>query len=703
MRFCGICGAPLDARRIGRERRRVSIVFIDLAGFSNLTHGFDPEELRDLADEILTVVAGVIEDYDGYVDAFQGDGLVALFGAPHSHPDDAQRAVLAAAAGLKAIKTIGNSKGLSLRGRAGVNTGVVIAGSVGFGRVKDYTVMGSAVNLAARLEAAAQPDEVLAGPETYEATRHNLEYALSQPLTLQGFPDIQQAYCFVATRQQQQTDPYADLSFVGRSEERAALWQTYQQVLATGQPRQLWLVGEVGSGKTRLMREFAEELIRYDYSSKVIWLGDQSSTSDTEDNWRSLANQLFDLQLGEDERLKQQKVIAKLSTFDISQDPYWQRTIIKSLGFDEPKSKSLTKERRIERRRSNRAALAWSRLLAQLTQVTAPEKQSNVLLLVIDNSPRDPALEEMIGHLGQGASPIMIVRTSRKHVLSGQQEVLTVASLGEQESLALLEQVVSPVLEVATRSLVSQVGGIPANILELGRALNTTPTGSFSGSLASLLQARLDMLPASARQALAQAALCGEHCWEGLLRQLDGGRAERNLRLLTEENLLVKAAASSIPGEIEFRFQSELLRRAVMRMVPFGDRPALHLRIASWLEQHAPLALSKLIGYHFEQAGVPEGAYPHYLAAAELAITQKDQSRALKLYEHLLTLKLRPELLAQGALAYAQAALSQVDKPLAIKQLKVADELIVRCGSKDRQDELRQVYRRLYRDVLELD
>jgi class 3 adenylate cyclase len=178
MHFCGMCGRSLASSGPGseRERRRVSVVFVDLMGFSTLTHGLDPEVLRDLADEVLTVVAGVVDDYDGYVDAFRGDGLIAVFGAPHSHADDPFRAVVAAAAALRAIEAIGTNRGLDLRGRAGVTTGMVVAGSVGSGRVREYTVMGSVVNLASRLETAARAGQVLVGRDTYEATRHRLSY-----------------------------------------------------------------------------------------------------------------------------------------------------------------------------------------------------------------------------------------------------------------------------------------------------------------------------------------------------------------------------------------------------------------------------------------------------------------------------------------------------------------------------------------------
>src|SRR5690606_30328166 len=151
-RFCGMCGSELTKQPAGRERRRVSVLFVDLVSFSTMTHGLDPEELRDLADGVLTAVAAVIEDFDGYVDAFRGDGLIALFGAPHWHPDDPYRAVLAAARALETIERLGRTRGQQLKGRAGVTTGIVIAGSVGSGKVRSYTVMGSAVNLSARLE-----------------------------------------------------------------------------------------------------------------------------------------------------------------------------------------------------------------------------------------------------------------------------------------------------------------------------------------------------------------------------------------------------------------------------------------------------------------------------------------------------------------------------------------------------------------------
>ena len=718
-RFCGMCGAPLAKHPVERERRRVSMVFIDLAGFTTLTHGFDPEELRDLADEILTVIAGIIEDYDGHVDAFQGDGLTALFGAPRSHPDDPKRAVLAAAAGLRAIEAIGRSKGYTLKGRAGVNTGVVIAGSVGLGRVKDYTVMGSAVNLAARLEAAATPGSVLVGAETYEATRHALRFAESPPLKLAGFPDVTRAFELVSTDYPAQTDPNAGLAFVGRERELGRLKETYAQVSASGRPQQLWLVGEAGSGKTRLLREFVDALATPENlspevsspepgRSTLVWLREQPALDGRSPQWTQLAEQLFGLLPAEDEHLKRQRVLEyfktrlkNLKTGSEEGDATWQKSILDSLGLVE------SDRRKGSRPRAHGTyALAWVRLLRHVAS-----SGGSPLVVVADTHSSNPGLEEFFGGLLRSRGPVLILRTSRTRegTTSAQTQTpthtLALTPLSLSESQALLEQVASPLLAPATRSLVTQAGGVPAYILELGRALSITPTGSFSGSLTSLLQARLDMLPPSSRHLLAYVASTGERCWEGLAihlanGQLAGGDGRAALDALVEAGLLTEEGVSSLPGEVEYRFQSELLRSAAERLVPYGDRGALHRRVALWLEQRAPLELSGLIGHHFEKAGMLEAAYPHYLAAADSAVAAHNLDVAFEIFDHLLALDLTPVLQAQGALAYAQAALGAGDPARARVQLDAArgglEHLPEAAG------ELRSVYEKLRGEVARL-
>jgi class 3 adenylate cyclase len=678
MRFCGRCGTALQ-RSLARERRNVSVVFIDLCGFSTLTREFDPEILRDLADQVLTVVAGIIEDYDGHVDAFQGDGLIALFGAPHSHPDDPHRAVQAAAAGLRAIEAIGRTKGYPLKGRAGVNTGTVIAGSVGSGRVRDYTVMGSAVNLAARLEAAAEDGEVWVGPDTFEVTRHRMNYETVTGITLNGFPNVTEVYKLVALSDSRDADPHAQLTFIGRARELGLLEDVLAEVRASGSTQARWLVGEVGSGKTRLLLEFAKTA-----SLPTVWL---EESLDVTVMWRQLAGQMFELP--DDERVWQQRVPAHLKEI-IPNEPRWQMYILRSLGLVEEKP-----WRRLERRGIDRTFIAWKDFfLAWLKSKASP------LLFVLEHGSQGSSFGQFVELLREEAAPLLVVQTSRGRDVPPQAEVIYIKPLSLQESLTLVEQLASPQMKTATNSLIFQVGGIPANILELGRALQLTAQGSFRGSLASLLQARLDMLSSTSRQLLAFAALTGERCWEGLLLELSGVE-QHDLQSLVQENVLLREGSSSIPEHSEYRFQSELFRSAVLRMVPYADRPLLHLQIASWLEKHAPLSLSALIGQQFKEGHSLEAAYPHYLAAADNAVQEGKLEEAYKLFATLLSFELPAHLLAQGSLAFAQAALSQQDSIKAKEQLAFAKQWLELCSPETRE-QLGQVLTQLSEDAQQL-
>lgn len=691
MRFCGMCGRPLLAPGGSgeRERRRASIVFVDLMGFSTLTHGLDPEELRDLADEVLTVVAGVVEDYDGHIDAFRGDGLIAVFGAPHSHADDPYRAVVAAAAALRAIEARGRTRGLDLHGRAGVTTGVVVAGSVGSGRVREYTVMGSVVNLASRLEVAAQPGQVLVARDTYEATRHRLSFERVGDLQLPGFPNVTSAYAFVAARERD-TDPYRSLPFVGRRQELTALATALARVREQGRVGQVWVVGDAGAGKRRLLQEFAS---RTDpTTTRVVWLGSRHSDgkAEAEPDWPALATQVLGVRASDDDRSRLVHARAAVERY-LPTESRWQRLLLGSLGLAPNPTWT-----RLERRKVDRTMLAWRDLLLAFTLATPGQ----ALLLVCDSDRYAPRLDEFAQLLAQGEAPLLVVRLGRQRDAPAGEPHIKLQPLTTDESLRLLEHVVDPVFGAALRPLVEQVGGVPASIFELARALAITQDTNVSSSMVSLLQARLDGFAPGARRVLWVAALAGERCWEGLLVTVVPD-ALSHLRPLCEAEVLVREGESELPGQVEYRFRAELLRRAVLQMIPFGERPALHLRIATWLEQHAPLPYSETIAHHFARGGAADAAYAHYLAGAGEAVAESDRDRAERLYGAMERLDVAAAHHAEGALAFAEAALAWRDAERAREQLERASQCIERCDD-EQGASLRAVLARLEHDLQHL-
>jgi class 3 adenylate cyclase len=661
MRFCGMCGRPLGGAN-KRERRRVSVLFVDLAGFTTLTHNLDPEQRRDLADEVLSSVANVVWEHGGSVDSFRGDGLIAVFGAPNAHANDPYRATLAAEAGLRAIEQVGHARNVTLRGRAGVTTGVVIAGEIGFGRVREYTVMGSVVNLASRLEQAAAPGTLLVDEETFRSAHHRLHFTSIDGTTLPGFPEVTRLYRLVspATRD---PDAYAHLNFIGRARELGELQRWHEWVRQHQLPLFGWVLGEEGRGKTRLLREFAQRLteaadVRRRWPP-VIWL--RGGLLWAHSVWAALAQQLFNLREGDAGAPTVAEAIAALLPGEEGAQELIRTTLAEGRMPSPPHP---------EQRGLNPALVAWRDLLCAVARA-----QREGLTVIIDSDRHDPIMDQFDGLLARAEAPLLVLRSARgtnppdrrgpsPNARPPTTVALVVELMTRKEAVALLEQVAEPELRRIGEALLAQVGGSPSAVVELALALSATRISDFQDSLTGLLQARIDLLPPGARRLLPLAAAGGERCWEGLL-QATFGEVRGDLEILISQDLLTVNERSLIPGERELRFRSSLLQRTVMAMTPHAERPTLHLRVARWLEDRAPLHLSGLIAWQFERGDAPESAYPHYITAAMEAEGHGDSSRCDSMFERIAALQLPLNLQAQAVLVHGDVACERGDLALA--------------------------------------
>jgi class 3 adenylate cyclase len=247
------------------ERRTATVLFADLSGYTPVAEKLDPEALKRLLERILTRLGGEVDRHGGHVDKFIGDNVMAIFGAPVAHGDDAQRAVRAALGMQTAMIEINEAltlqHGVTFQLRIGINTGEVLAGNLGEG----YTVIGDSVNVAARLQAAARPESVTVGEGTYRATRSAIDYVpLAQPLALKGKAVPVQAWearatvaLADATAQRPGVAP-----LVGRGQELARLHELFDRVERDGKPHLVTVLGEPGVGKSRLLHHFEAEIAR---------------------------------------------------------------------------------------------------------------------------------------------------------------------------------------------------------------------------------------------------------------------------------------------------------------------------------------------------------------------------------------------------------------------------------------------------------
>jgi len=253
-RFCPSCGHSLQAR--GDERRIVTVLFADLVGFTTLSESRDPEQVKNLVDRCFERLAGDVTAFGGRVDKVIGDALVALFGAPIAHEDDAERAVRTAFQMQQTVAVYAEECGIDLRLRVGVNTGEVLVGALRAGG--DYTAMGDVVNVASRLQTLASAGHVVVGPETHAATRDVVAYEALGAVQAKGREEAVPAWVALEAMAPPGSRPRrAKAPLIGRDDEMGMLRHTLSTAVTRSRAHVVLLLGEAGIGKSRLAEEMA--------------------------------------------------------------------------------------------------------------------------------------------------------------------------------------------------------------------------------------------------------------------------------------------------------------------------------------------------------------------------------------------------------------------------------------------------------------
>jgi class 3 adenylate cyclase len=245
-RFCEACGTAVAAIGGGELRKTVTILFCDLTGSTALGESVDAEAMRALLARYFERMKGIVERHGATVEKFIGDAVMAVFGVPQAHEDDALRAVRAAAEMRDALPELG------IEGRIGVTTGEVVTGT------EERLATGDAVNVAARLEQAAPPGDVLLGEPTLALVRESVEVETLEPLALKGRSDPVPAFRLVSVRDA--PERRHDTAFVGRQREREGLLEAWRRAVDEVKCELVTVVGDAGVGKSRLVGELLGSL-----------------------------------------------------------------------------------------------------------------------------------------------------------------------------------------------------------------------------------------------------------------------------------------------------------------------------------------------------------------------------------------------------------------------------------------------------------
>ena len=628
-RFCRQCGAPLPADQVvtaaQEVRKTVTCVFCDVVESTALGERLDPEAVRRVMSLYFEEMRRAVERHGGTVEKFIGDAVMAVFGVPKLHEDDALRAVRAAEEMSAALhhlnEEVGAAWGVTLAARIGVDTGEVVASET---HADQRLVTGGAVNMAARLEQHAAAGEILLGETTYRLVRGAVDADLVVPITVKGRADPVTAWRLRhVTPDASWLQRRLDAPVVGREEELATLEDLFQQCLPAS-CRLVSIVAPAGLGKSRLVREFIQRI----RGRARVTRGDCLPYGEGVTYWpiAELIQDLAGFAQTDDFDEARSRILALVQARGAAGGRYHEadaehiaEVVAGAVGLS-----GLTAET---------TEIAWAvRRLLETTALTG-----GPLVVVIDDIHwAEPALLDLLEHVATLTSdvPLLMVCTARPElaeVASGwSDEVpeavrLTLDPLDTTDVDALLNGLLDGMHlpeHLRTRIMAASDGN-PLFVEELVRMLIDdgilvrTDEGWMATaelkdlvippSVTAILASRLDRLEPSERALIQRAAVMGREFYRDALEHLGVAslpRLEEDLRSLVGKQLVQRVGAG-FGGSETYRFFHLLTRDAAYASVPKETRVDLHEQFAGWLESAAgtrSTEYEEIIGYHLEQA-----------------------------------------------------------------------------------------------------
>ncbi len=614
-KFCIDCGsalsgapapgpaAPLAAELDPRpeERRKATVLFADLSGYTAVAERMDPEALKSMVDRALRRLGDEVTRFGGSVDKFIGDNVMAVFGAPVAHEDDPERAVRAGLAMQGAMDEINAQiPDVDFALRVGINSGEVLAGKMGTG----YTVIGDSVNVASRLQSAARPGSVTVGEVTHRLTRTSIEYTELEPLNLKGKAEPVPAWEAVRVAVAGTTLTRASTPLVGRKDESELLSAMFDRVTRESRAHLVTVVGQAGVGKSRLLRELAGEvterpgspLMRVGrcpaYGSGLAYwaLGeivrDQFGIADTDESEVAFGRLRagFEKLLGDHCAEGEEDSPDRLAA-----------TLARPLGIEVPEAFETADA---DDPQQVRASL----FSAVRTLVEAAGRERPVVFAIEDIHWADEGMLDLIEYLARWVrGPVLIICLARDELLDrrpgwggGRRNATTIAleplaPTGARELVqALLPEGAEEIEEALVAQVADRSGGNPLfaeeminRILEEG----VSGDGALPETVHAVLAARLDALDARERSLLQRASVVGQTFWAGSVAE--DGDVHGLLGSLAEKDLIVATAGGRLSGEREFAFKHVLIRDVAYSTLPKTVRARKHAEVATFIEDRA--------------------------------------------------------------------------------------------------------------------
>lgn len=609
----------------------MTVLFVDLAGFTSRAEVMDPEDVAALLDPYHARLKAELERFGGTVEKFIGDAVMAVFGAPAAHEDDPERAVRAALA----IRDWAEGERIELR--VGINTGEALV-SLGAHPAEGQTMAaGDVVNTAARLQAASPVGAILVGEQTFRATERAIEFAEAEPVEAKGKAQPVPVWEAVAARARASVERAHGAALVGRRRELELLSGALDRARQERSPELVTLVGVPGIGKSRLVLELYGLIERE--TELTSWRHGRCLPYGEGVTFWALG-EMVKAQAGileeDDNAEAERKLRAAVD------DPWIESHLRPLVGL------SGGAEGGADRR--DEAFTAWRRFFEGLAD------ERPLVLVFEDLHWADENLLDFVDHLIDWATgiPLLVVCTARPELLArrpgwggGKPNALTISlsPLSDEETARLFGELLErSVLPADTQAeLLARAGGNPLYAEEYARALRERGRiEQLPETVQGMIAARLDLLELEQKKLIQDAAVVGKSFWLGalvLITDEERGVLEERLHALERKEFVRRERASSLAGDAEYAFRHLLVRDVAYGQIPRGERAEKHRRAAEWLEQLGrPDDHAEMLAHHYLQAlelgaaaGLDTGAFAGPAQAA-LAVAG-DRAFALNAYD----------------------------------------------------------------------
>ena len=638
------------------ERKFVTVLFADIANYTAIAEKLDPEEVHQIMDGCFKVLMDEIHKYEGTINQFTGDGVMALFGAPVAHEDHAQRACYAALSIQRAIRDYGErirkDIEVDFNMRMGLNSGPVIVGSIGDDLRMDYTAIGDTTNLAARLESLAKPGNIVVSRNSYRLIRDFFKLESLGKVEIKGKKELQEVYELIKS-----TDVSTRIEaavakgltrFVGRPNSMAALMEAYDKVLS-GAGQVVGIVGEAGVGKSRILLEFRDRLPRREIlylEGRCLHFGGSMAYLPILD----ILKAFFDIKEEDREFLIKKKIKEKIFQFDENLEG-----ILSPL--EDLLSLKVTDKGYLELDPKQKRA----RVFEGIRDLLIRESQNRSLVLAIEDLHWiDKTSEEFLGYLIGGLANtrillILLYRPEYTHPWGSKSYYnrIGLSQLTTKSSAELVQAILegAEVVSELRELILSRTGGNPLfmeefthSLLENGSikrehnqyVLNRKVSDiQIPNTVQGIISARMDRLEDNLKRTMQVASVIGRDFAFRILQIITGMREELKSYILNLQGLELIYEKSLFP-ELEYIFKHALIQEVAYNSLLLKKRKEIHEKIGQAIEQVYPEKLEEfyeMLGYHYYEGENWSKALEYLEKAGDRLAAAYANQEALHFYE----------------------------------------------------------------------